>query len=356
MTPRILFWCGRAIEPWGPPSLDEGGIGGSETAVIHVARRLSKAGWRVDVASACDYYEGIYDGVAYFDPKRLRSDAEYDVIVGWRDPNSHALPIKARKRFVWLHDYLYGPQAGPSLARFDRVLGVSQWHADLLAQAYELTNTDYVPNGIELERFDLSNVKKVPFQCVWSSSPDRDLDLMLSLWPRITQIEPEATLHVAYGWQGIDFRIAQGDENAANFKARLQQKMDATKGVTWHGRMGQNDVAKLKMESWASPYLTSFAEVSCISMMESMAAGCVPVCSATGALKETVGDGGYVIPGQPSSGQTQEFWLRIMFSVLGEANARIAKIRPGLDRARELTWDKSVDRWLSIINGALEAS
>lgn len=353
--PSILFWCGQSLEPWGPPSLETTGIGGSETACVHIARRFAQAGWKVDVVGSFDYYEGIYDGVAYIDPKRLPATPTYDVLISWRDPQAHALPIQAKARLVWCHDYLYGPEAAPHFARFDRVLGVSAWHARMLADAYDLTNVDHVPNGIDLERFDLPDVQKVPFQCVWSSSPDRDLNLMLSLWPRITAVEPAATLHVAYGWQGLDYRIRQGDVAALTLKQGLERQMETLAGVTWHGRLGQDALARLKCASWVTPYPTAFAEVSCISMMEAQAAGCVPVTSDTGALKDTVGEGGYVVPGSPYSKVTQDFFVRICHAVLGEVNARKVKEFAGKERAKGFTWDLAFERWLSVVDGVLHS-
>lgn len=354
--PSITFWCGRSSEPWGPPSLNTTGIGGSETAVVHIARLFARAGWRVDVIGSFDYLEGVYEGVAYVEPKRLGATPKTDVLVVWRDPQGWRLPIEAKVRVAWLHDYLYGPNVGADLARFDRVLGVSQWHADLLASAYSLTNTDFVPNGIELARFDKPEVKKVPFQCVWSSSPDRGLDLLLALWPKILAVEPAATLQAAYGWQGIDQRIRMGDEGALRFKDHVMRTIDGLPSVTWHDRLSQDKLAEIKCQSWMAPYMTEFGEVSCISMMENMAAGAVPVTSATGALKETVGDGGYVIHGSPYSTTTHDFFLRICHAVLGEANARRVKEVSGRERAKLLTWEASFARWQRIVHQMLGAT
>jgi glycosyltransferase involved in cell wall biosynthesis len=361
LTPRIIFWCGKALEPWAPPSLNRGGIGGSETAVIHIARRFAEAGWRVDVYNTPDYLEGEYDGVGYWGPERLRPGESCDVLVSWRQPAAIDLPVSARMRLLWLHDLNAGPDAGPQMRRFDRVCGVSQWHADYLRDQYDLdpARVGYVPNGIDLERFD-PTIQKVPFRCVWSASPDRDLDLMLDLWPIITATEPAAELHVAYGWQGFDFRIARGDGAAAELKAKLQRKMAATRGVVWHDRLGQDALARLKCESWMSPYPTAFLEVSCISMMESMAAGAVPVTSAAGALKETVGDGGYVVTGPggsvhpPHSRGWQGFFVQVARGVLCEMNARkMAELR-GRERAKQFTWDKAMEKWQSVIAECLE--
>jgi glycosyltransferase involved in cell wall biosynthesis len=163
-----------------------------------------------------------------------------------------------------------------------------------------------------------------------------------------------ATLQIAYGWQGIDARIRQGDQNAAGMKDRIERKIDALPGVTWHGRIGQDALAKIKCASWLAPYDTAFLEVSAISMLENLAAGCVPVTSDSGALPETVGDGGYVIPGSPYSRTQHEMFVRVCQAVLGEANARVSKVIAGRERAKEFTWAKSFERWEAIIAALLE--
>jgi glycosyltransferase involved in cell wall biosynthesis len=351
-SPRIIFYAG-GMEAWAPPSLIHGGIGGSETACIHIADLFARAGWLVDVYGQPGHYEGLFNGVAYLDRKRLPVDAQADVFVSWRQPEAWRVPVKARVTLCWCHDYTYTPESGPDLARYDRVLGVSRWHRDSLARMYGLENTDYVPNGIDLALFP-TDVPKTHFQCVWSSSPDRDLELLLNLWPRITATEPMATLQIAYGWQGIDARIRQGDQNAAGMKDRIERKIDALPGVTWHGRIGQDALAKIKCASWLAPYDTAFLEVSAISMLENLAAGCVPVTSDSGALPETVGDGGYVIPGSPYSRTQHEMFVRVCQAVLGEANARVSKVIAGRERAKEFTWAKSFERWEAIIAALLE--
>lgn len=351
-SPKIIFLVGGQ-EAWAPPSVHTTGIGGSETAVIHIARLFSQAGWKVEVYGRPDYLEGYYDNVAYLDVKRLPADATCDVFVSWRQPEAWQVTVTARTKICWCHDLNYGPGAGEHLARYDRVLGVSLWHQQYLETAYNLTNVGFVPNGIDLSLFD-PTVPKVPFQCVWSSSPDRDLDLLLSLWPRLTATEPEATLQVAYGWQGIDARINAGDQNAAAFKDRLTRKMDSLSGVTWHGRLGQDALARMKCQSWLAPYPTSFLEVSAISMIENMAAGCVPVTSAAGALPETIGDAGYVVPGAPHSPVTHDMVVRVCQAVLGEANARVSKVLAGRERAKAFTWERSFARWQEIVADLLE--
>ncbi len=354
MTPRIIFYCPRALEPWAPPSLATG-IGGSETAVIHVARRLAQAGWRVDVYNDADRFEGVYDDVGYWDCRRLRSGERCDVLVSWRSPGLVDLPVEARMRLLWMHDLNAGPDAGPAMARFDRVCGVSRWHADYLTQQYDLdpAKADFVPNGIDLARFDPES-KKVFGRCVYASSPDRGLDRLIALWPAIKGQEDAPELHIGYGWENVDKRIAAGDQAYAAFKDALVKKIESTPGVVFHGRLGQADLAALYDAAWAWLYPTEFLEVSCISAMEAMAGGAVPVCSSAGALKETVGPGGYVVPGLPSSRAWPDFYVNVARGAVYEMNTHKAGELAARARAQAFSWDNAVAKWQSVIAGCLE--
>ena len=362
MTPRIVFFCGRSAEPWGPPSLDTTGIGGSETAVVKIAERFARDGWRVDVYCGAGRYEGEYEGVGYWEPSRLGyagDDERADVLVAWRQPAAHSLPVRARCRVVWLHDHNHGPDAGAELGRFDRVLGVSDYHRRFLGDAYGLENVGYVPNGIDLDRFD-PTIKKVPGRCVYASSPDRGLMLLLKLWPKIVGDQTHPELHVAYGWDNFDKWIGAGRHDMAAFKDECMRLIERTPRVVFRGRLPQDELARLYCESYASLYPGDFCETSYIGGMEAMAGGCVPVVSSVGATKETVADGGLVVWGpngtrsNPYSRAWQDFYVQCARAVLFEANTRLSIRARGLERAKRLTWDISYEEhWKPLVEALL---
>jgi glycosyltransferase involved in cell wall biosynthesis len=355
--PRVVFWAGRSVEEWAPPSLNGSGIGGSETAVIEVARRFAADGWKVDVYNAPGRYEGVYDGVGYWEPSRFDGSERVDVLVSWRNP---LVSMKdARVRLLWCHDLNYGPDAiGPGQG-WSRVLGVSGWHAGMLSRYYGIDNADYVPNGINLERFDPA-IKKVPWRCVYASSPDRGLLRLLSLWPRIVENEPGAELHVAYGWQTFD-RMAVDRPDMQRFKAHVMDRIEHTPQVVYRDRLPQNELARLYSESYAWLYPTSFLEVSCISAMEAMAGGAVPVVTKCGALPETIDNVGILVdlpgsqfPAQSTSAAWQEFYVMVARGILADSGRRMGLALAGRERAKELTWDKVYERWKKIVTLLLE--
>jgi glycosyltransferase involved in cell wall biosynthesis len=347
--PRIVFFCGRSLEPWAPPSLDTTGIGGSETAVIQIAKRFAADGWRVDVYNEPDRLEGEYEGVGYWGLSRLGQGEKADVFVSWRNPQLHDLPLERRLSLLWCHDLNSGPGAGAHLQHWDSVLGVSQWHASYLSQLYGLSNTGHVPNGIDLARFS-GNVKRVPWRCVYASSPDRGLANILRMWPVITKDEPGAELHVAYGWETFDKSIAMGATQLIPIKQEVEALLASTPRVKWRGRLPQNELAKLYQESYLLLYGTPFLEVSCITAMEAMAGGCVPVVSAAGALPETVGEGGLVVEGNTYTQAWKDFYAMCARAVLLTPGMRKPLSVKGQERAKQLTWDAAYqDYWKSLV-------
>lgn len=351
--PRIVFWCGRALEEWSPLSLNTTGIGGSETAVVEIAKRFAAAGWRVDVFNGAGRYEGVYDSVGYWDPERYDVGTPSELFVSWRQPRM--LYPNARKGVLWCHDLNYGPQT--DLLAFDKVLGVSAWHAGMLRNYYGLAEdrVDYVPNGIDLSRFSGGAIK-MPMRCVYASSPDRGLIQLLRLWPKVVEAEPGATLDIAYGWDNIDKAISAGRADLGAFKARVEQQLERTPNVRWLGRLPQDQLAALYQSAHVWAYPTDFLEVSCISAMEAMAGGAVPVTSAVGALSETVGDAGILIPGMPHSRTWGETYVNALLGVLTDPQVCMPLVYRARKRSEAYTWDAAFGRWTGIVEGLLSAN
>lgn len=352
-APKLIIYCGRSLEEWAPTTLNTTGIGGSETAVVEIAQRFARDGWRVDVYNGAGALEGEYDGVGYWDPERYNIDEPCDLFVSWRKPqvlHRGTCP----KALLWCHDLHYGPDVKELMQVWDTtegatVCGVSAWHAAMLSRYYGLQRPAYLPNGINLDRFG-NAPRKVPFQCVYASSPDRGLDRLLRLWPKLLQREPALTLHVGYGWENLDKAVQRGRTDLAELKAYLLTKMEQVgPSVIWRGRLPQDELAKLYGESSALLYPSDFLEVSCITTMEAMAAGCVPITTTSGAIPETVGDGGFLVDGMPNSSVWGDYYVNVAYGVLSHPNIAKPVEYRGRARAKELTWDLAFEHWKNVL-------
>lgn len=350
--PRMIFFCGRSAESWAPPSINTTGIGGSETAVIQIAKRFAHDGWQVDVYNDCNRFEGEYDTVGYWNCNRLIQGESADVLVSWRNPTIHEFPLPRKVSLLWQHDLHSGAAVKDHLAKWDHVLGVSEWHRDYLSRMYGTGNFGFVPNGIELDRFS-ADVRKIPFRCVYASSPDRGLPNLLRMWKQIVANEPAAELHIAYGWENIDKYIALGHGDLAQLKDTILRLIDSTPGIVWRGRLPQDELARLYQESYALLYPTSFTETFCIVAVEAMAGGCVPVTSAVGALPNTIGEGGLVVTGNTYTQAWKDFYVLCAKAVLHNSQTRRGYAQKGVTRACELTWDNAYKRWIEIVESEL---
>jgi glycosyltransferase involved in cell wall biosynthesis len=171
----------------------------------------------------------------------------------------------------------------------------------------------------------------------------------LDFWPQILAAEPTAELHVAYGWETIDRMIERGRIDLVPFREKMVAMIEKADRVVWRGRLGQADLAQLYAESYAWLYPCDFLEVSCISAMEAMAGGAVPVVTRAGALPETIGDAGLLVPGPSQSRAFGDLWPRVAIGVLMEANTRFTYAARGRKRAKSLTWDVAFGKWEQII-------
>jgi glycosyltransferase involved in cell wall biosynthesis/tetratricopeptide (TPR) repeat protein len=344
--PKAVFFCGESVEEWSPVTAAETGIGGSETAVIEVARRLAQDGWQTVVYGRPGRSEGPHGDVFYAQWDRFRPDAmKPDLFVAWRNPRLglEELP-KAERRWLWAHDLNYQDTLDArSAAGFDKVFGVSAFHARYLQTAYPfLQDVGVLPNGIDLARFEGSPERK-RYRCIYSSSPDRGLMNLLIMWPRIRQTEPAAELHIFYGWESFDRSIA-GNRSLLQLKGLILKHLDQP-GVFWRGRLPQDELAQEMLQGDLWTYPTSFIETGCITGMEAMAAGLIPVTSRLGAITDVVGDTGLLVPGNAESASYQRTWMGVVFAALLDVGTRATYKGKGPERAKQFSWDTSYKAW-----------
>lgn len=118
------------------------------------------------------------------------------------------------------------------------------------------------------------------------SSYDRGLQCLLQIWPQIKEAVPTAELHIYYGWNTFD-SMHKSNPQMMQWKFKMLSLMNQD-GVTEHGRVSHQELAKAMkgIDVWAYP--TMFTEISCITAMKAQLAGNYPVVNAVAALDETV--------------------------------------------------------------------
>lgn len=354
----VVIYCGNTGQGWTPESLQMGGIGGSETAVVRVAEELAKRGKLVHVYSEC---EGVYNGVRYSHVSDFRP-YPCQLFVSWRAPGPIGVMRElASHRWMWAHDVTLGPLTDDEL-NGTKIIALTNWHREKLLEQYPKATIFVAGNGIDVQRFTReilcepcqaglphsksSSKKKTSNSCakcgapvrkahriIYAQSPDRGLDVILGWWPEIKAAYPDAELRVFYG-----FDMAK--RVRPNFIQMVEDRAALNPGVFLRGRIGQDELAEqyrragVALMPEQTPEGKPFPETYNISAVEAQAAGCQVV-------------------GLDYAGNSETIHHTLCDKVEDIKDALLAqwkypkRVLPvSQDWARQQTWEKVAEEWI----------
>ena len=135
----------KAFEPWGPESLKKG-VGGSETAVIMLAKEWASKGYSVTVYGDPEKERGEHDGVTYLPWYYFNPKDHFNIFIQWRNA-SLCDKIKCKKFLVDMHDVYFGSDYEEKQDHIDRMMVKSKYHRnlgkDILDSKFEI-----ISNGV----------------------------------------------------------------------------------------------------------------------------------------------------------------------------------------------------------------
>jgi glycosyltransferase involved in cell wall biosynthesis len=131
-----------------------------------------------------------------------------------------------------------------------------------------------------------------PPTLVYTSTPFRGLDILLGAFPIIRGAIGDTRLRV-FSSMGVYQTPAAEDPYRA-----LYEHCRSLAGATYEGALGQARLAAELTEAAALAYPSTFAETSCIAVLEAMAAGAAVITTRTGALPETTSGFASLVDGQ----------------------------------------------------------
>jgi len=293
---NVVIYTGPSFERWDFRSLERGGIGGSETWAIEIAREFSNLGYRVKIFADCSdsgLKDGNYD-VEYLHYSQYPSYIEQnwiDYFITSRTTDTLAYNIRSEKNFVMIHDiWLSRNQNYPLHSdKVDKYLCLSTEHKNFVMNHHNIPEDkiEITINGLDIIP---QKIEKKRFKCIYSSSPDRGLENLLYLFPFIKEKVPEVELEIFYGFDNL-LKIP----DKVKWAEALLEKIEETDGVTYHGRVNKIELSKAFAESSILLYPTWFEETFYITGVEAMASGCVVLSSNYWGLKDTIGNAGILI-------------------------------------------------------------
>lgn len=347
--------------PFNGSTLETGSLGGSETALLCMARELAKLGNNVSVFCRCDA-PGVYGGVTYLDLGNFEEAAltsTYDVLVVSRFHDYLRFPSFAGMRVLWLHDVLTNPQhLMANLFQTDLVMALSDFHienyTDGTSESGKLPELKpfiwKTSNGVD---FDFVQECRVPEEerdrkrLIYTSRPERGLYFLLKhIFPRLLEFDSEITLAYA-NYSLKDFPI--GDETRGLIEHCDQLADQFGDRVVKLGHLTKKELYREISKSALHLFPSNFSEIFCISCAEAAACGTPVIATNDYAFKETVKNGktGILVPGQPGTKDYTERFVSACKRLLTKKEQwkKISDYGPTFINERGYRWDKVAESW-----------
>ena len=361
-------------------------LGGSQSALCYLAVALAAIGHEVWLYNNTSK-PGVYRGVHCFSLTNLSKDLlkNFDaaIVLNHPETGTQLKPLLGEKTklILWMQHACDQPAAQPlrSLSiqlLYDSIIFVSEWQKQLYLEQFNMTNMQLgvIKNAIApafektiTEGEAIFSQKLQPPLLTYTSTPFRGLDLLLDIFPKIRQRFTDVRLKVF-----SSLKVYQVTEDRDEWEP-LYRRCAETAGVEYVGSLTQPELARELRSINILAYPNTFAETSCISVMEALASGCFVVTSNWGALPETTAGFARLIPLSQSNtsnsiapfssisereSYAQEFLAAILevLEVLTGANPQETEqfLRKQVDyfnkyctwRVRALEWEE----WLKTIN------
>lgn len=243
---RLSFVC-NFIELNGGWSPFDTRLGGSEEMIVETAKRLAKDH---TVKVFHNGRHGISDGVEYKPHSAFTDDV--DLAINMNSPN-----FKCNSpQILWTTL----SENKDDLSHFKAVCVISKFAKENTGVVHDMVRI--VPPGYDQHKIKRGD--KIPKQCLYASSPDRGLNVLYNVWPKVYKEHPDATLIVTY-------------------KGELDLP-----GVICLGDVDEDTMNELYATSdlWLHP--CTGIELYCMTGVKAQVAGCYPVVIPHMALAETV--------------------------------------------------------------------
>lgn len=302
-------------------TLSKRGLGGSESAIILMARELAKLGFTVTVFNDCyndDASPGIYDGVTYKPLYEIENSQGFDVFIASRSvvafapdsikerfrsfvelPNFEQVVSKSKFKVLWMHDtFCDGDDLIEEFIlqnRISEIFTLSDFHTTYVTNCNhgKRRNFEILKNKVFQTRngivnyIDWVDVKaKDPNLFVFNAAVSKGMvPLLEKVWPKVKERIPQAKLKVIGGF----YKFKSGpDAQEVKFRELEQKSKDL--GVEFTGIIKQSEIANIVAGASFFIYPAAFPETSGISTLEALNYNTPLITCRFGALEETAID------------------------------------------------------------------
>jgi mannosyltransferase OCH1-like enzyme len=297
---NILIYTGYSNLPWNLTYYTNNALGGSETAVIELAKQFPKY---LNIYIFGDVQEEIVDNIHFVslnNANKLFSTTLFHTAIISRYISFYDIYSKAQfyQSYIWGHDiklFNYGSNLTENqiLEKYkNKITGCvcqTEWHKNLFISNYPvLNNKSYIiNNGINYTKISniQKNTEKIQNRFIYTSCVERGLKRLLDLWPSITQELDNCELLIC----------TYNDFPRNNDEIEMLNIIKSHKNIKFLGKKTKDELYELMCTSEYWLYPSYFPETSCITAMEMLASQVICLYYSVAGLEFTIGNYGIVV-------------------------------------------------------------
>lgn len=375
----MAIYCSYTEHEWDADTFKTKGVGGSEEAVIQLAKRWAKNGWNVEVYANVGVQEKVIDGVKWLPFASWNYRDKQDVVILWRHPKPLDYEINADVILVDIHDVIpRGEFTSDRLSRATKVMFKSKVHRDYCSNVPD-NKAMIVPHGLDISKFEERRqvVKRNPYKIINTSSADRslltDMDIIERVYNELPDdLKPKLKFRWNYGFRIWDKEFVNDDKMIA-WKKKAVDKMEELKkrGIMEKesgDMISQDTIVDQYLEAGLMLYPSEFFEIGFISGCKSILAGAIPATTDVFAQGEFLKEGIICHSDKTPNDWTVDVSSGIDFGVQTEEQKQFfvkeivnylkhpEQFEPMRERLTQYAkdtfdWDKCAASWEELFNG-----
>lgn len=336
---RIVFFT-ESSYPFIDPDYEGKGIGGSEASLVLLAREFALAGWLTEVYTTTPV-AGRFRGVWYKNITDFRHWEYTDVFVQFRSPHFKLPYVNAVHKIFWSCDqYTAGYWPNDTFPYVQDIVAISPFHGNYIKTHYK-TDSTVIELGINVDDYK-DPLEKIDGKLLFCSVPHRGLKHLAYLFPAIKEKYPSAELYIT-----SDYRL-WGLDHPDNHK--YMEEFLKIEGVHFLGMVPREELVYHQKSAELLIYPCEYEECFCISAIECIAAGAIPITTDLAALTTTVADSGILISNSPGHPQYDKMFVSSVVELLSNKDKASTLRKKGITRAlSKYSFRRVFEDWMALI-------
>jgi len=280
-------------------------LGGTPSAVCFLAKQLTQLKQKVTIVNNTSISETI-DGIHHLPLQQcIKNPKHCDIFIVLNDPSD----LYYQKSIQTNPNTLYALYIHNDISTFvpkiqekyeqthcielvDLFIFVSEWIQNRYESKFDIPKYKslLLKNSIGSIFENLlktPNYQKQLNTMMYCSAPDRGLEYLLTIFPKVQEKFPSSKLTI---------RSGSSLYNKNNKEIPFKNEFQKIANIDLAEPVSQSELAILLMNNDILSYPSNTPESSCISILQAMACGCIIVTSDLGALPETTPAFNYIVP------------------------------------------------------------